>query len=97
MRTVNANEARTKWRDVLDTVAAGKPVVVERYGKPVAAVIPFDAYEALAEQIEDLEDERAADVALAEYLRDPSGAMALEDLDAELEEMEVSEGENRNA
>ena len=97
MRTVNANEARTNWRDVLDTVVAGKSVVVERHGKPVAAVIPFDVYEALAEQIEDLEDERAADVALAEYLRDPSGAMALEELDAELEEMEVSEGKSRNA
>lgn len=97
MQTVKANEARTKWRDVLDTVVAGNPVVVERHGKPVAAVIPFEAYEALAEQIEDLEDERAADVALAEYRRNPSGAMTLEELDAELEALEAKEGERHDA
>ena len=48
---VSSREARAKWRTVLDTVDKGTAdVVVERYGKPIAAIIPYVDYEALLEE-----------------------------------------------
>ncbi len=69
---MSAQEARARWRDVLDAAVAGKPVIVERHGKPVAAVISYREFEALREAMEDLEDARYADAVLQEIERDPS-------------------------
>ena len=39
---LSSREARTKWRDVLDTIDNGTAdVVIERYGKPIATLIPY--------------------------------------------------------
>ena len=37
---MSSDEARSKWREVLDTAVAGNQVVIERYGKPVAVIVP---------------------------------------------------------
>ena len=66
-----------------DAVMGGTIVVMERYGKPLMAMIPYADYLALQEQLEDLRDLRAAEAAHAEYKRDPSTARAWEDVKAE--------------
>jgi hypothetical protein len=67
--------------------------LVEYADKPVAAVIPFEDFMALKEQLEDLYDIRAADAAHAEYKRDPSTARPLDELIAEWEAMDAAQGE----
>lgn len=82
---LSSREARTKWRDVLDAVNQGKTdIVIERYGKPVAAVIAYEDYEALLEELEDLRDGRLAQIAYEEWKRDPSTARPWEEVEAEL-------------
>ena len=82
---LSSREARTRWRDVLDAVNQGKTdVVIERYGKPVAAVIAYEDYEALMEELEDLRDGRLAVAAYEEWKRDPSTARPYEEIRAEL-------------
>jgi prevent-host-death family protein len=84
----SSDEARTHWRDILDIGMRGGDVVVERYGKPVVAVIPYEDYEALIDALDDLRDGRLAAVRLAEWERDPSVARPYEDIRAEM----VAEG-----
>ena len=43
-RVISSDQARAKWREVLDTAVAGKNVIIERYGKPVAVIIPYQDY-----------------------------------------------------
>lgn len=40
IKTVKSDEARTKMRDILDEVTAGRDVVIERYNKPVGVMVP---------------------------------------------------------
>lgn len=68
---LNSDDARTRWRDVLDTAGSGQDVVIARYGKAMAAVIPIADYEALQEELEDLRAARRAQVALAAWRTDP--------------------------
>jgi prevent-host-death family protein len=44
-RTLGAFEARRQFGKVLQGVARGDKVVVERNGEPVAAVVPIELYE----------------------------------------------------
>lgn len=42
MRAISASEAKNRFAALLDTVVAqGDEIIVERQGKPQAAVIPF--------------------------------------------------------
>lgn len=43
---MSSDEARTKWREVLDTAVAGNHVIIERYGKPVAVIAPYASSQA---------------------------------------------------
>ena len=82
---VSSREVRTKWRTILDTVDRGTAdVVIERYGKPIATLIPYADYEALLEYLEDLRDVRYATAALEEYEQDPSTARPYQEIRAEL-------------
>ncbi len=48
MRTVvGVAEARAQLSDIVAQAANGQVTVIERYGRPTAAVIPFDALESL--------------------------------------------------
>jgi prevent-host-death family protein len=40
MKTLPTDYARTHMRDLLDEAVAGNSVVLTRYGKPVAVVVP---------------------------------------------------------
>lgn len=48
---INSREARAKWRDLLDTIYRGSPgIVIERYGKPVAALVSYEDFEKLQQR-----------------------------------------------
>jgi prevent-host-death family protein len=81
MRTkvMSSDDVRTGWRGVMDEVMTGGTVTVERYSKPVAAVIPYEAYLAVQKVLEDYYDLTLAEAAYAEYKNDPSTAMPLEE------------------
>jgi antitoxin (DNA-binding transcriptional repressor) of toxin-antitoxin stability system len=82
-KIMKSEAVRVGWRDVLDDVIAGTDILVERYNKPVAAVIGHDVYVALQEEIEDLRLGLRAQAALDEYDRDPSLARPWEEVKAE--------------
>jgi prevent-host-death family protein len=85
LRVLNTNEARLKWRDVVDAASSGETdTVIERYGKPLVAVIPFEDYEALEEALDDLRATRRAERALAEWKADPSTARDFSEIRAEM-------------
>jgi len=47
-RHVSAREARNKFADIMGSVRyGGEEIIVERSGRPMAAVIPVDTYERL--------------------------------------------------
>lgn len=46
MATTVISSDQARWREVLDTVVSGNDVIIERYGKPVAILIPYQDYEA---------------------------------------------------
>ena len=45
-KRVSSDQARTGWRHMLDAVATGDTIIIERYGKPVAVL---SAYQDFAE------------------------------------------------
>ena len=82
---ISSREARMKWRTVLDTVDRGTAdVVIERYGKPIATLIPYADYEELSEYLEELRDVRFATAALERHRKDPSTARPYEEFRAEM-------------
>jgi len=56
---MSSDEARSKWREVLDTAVAGNKVVIERYGKPVAVIVPYAEYVQSAGQANTVQEETA--------------------------------------
>lgn len=64
-KVLKSPSARANWRDVLDQVKEAD-VVVERYGSPVVAIIPYADYSAIREQLENLRAVRQAQSAYAE-------------------------------
>jgi prevent-host-death family protein len=47
LMTVKSDEARIRMRDILDETVAGREVVIQRYDKPVAVVVPYELWKAL--------------------------------------------------
>lgn len=43
-KTISSDQARAKWRELLDTAVTGNHVIIERYGKPVAVLVPYQDY-----------------------------------------------------
>jgi len=85
---LNSDEARSRWRDILDAAGAGADVVIARYGKPMAAVIPIADYEALIEELADLRAGRRAQAALEAWRAQPGRGRPYTEVRAEL----VAEG-----
>lgn len=83
--TINSREARTRWRDLLDRVLAGdSDIIIERNGKPVAAMIPIEDYEVLLDKLEDLRSARRAAKLYESWKKNPAIAQSIEDVEAEL-------------
>jgi prevent-host-death family protein len=63
--TIGSREARQKWRDLLDAAYRGiGDTVIERNGKPIAVLIPYEDYLAIEEALDDI---RAARRAIRSY------------------------------
>ena len=78
--TISTGQLRQRLADALNRASYAKDrIVVERNGRPVAAIVPLDDLEVL-EALEDAADARAADEAKAE-----GGAIPLADFLRELE------------
>jgi prevent-host-death family protein len=45
-----AEEARNQLPDLLDAAEKGQPTVITRHGRPVAALVPIEAYDETAHQ-----------------------------------------------
>ena len=85
-RTVSSREVRRILRDLLDAANKGdSDTVIERNGRPVAALIPFEDYEALMEELDELRAGWRAEAALDAWRRDPSLGQPWEDARADIE------------
>jgi hypothetical protein len=93
-KVMKSEAVRVGWRDVVDDVVAGTDVLVERYNKPVVAVIPYAVYVALAEEIEDYRLGLRAQAALDKYNRDPSLGRPWEEVKAEWHAKDASEDDD---
>jgi antitoxin YefM len=87
-KTVPVREFRSNLAELLSDVADRRDhVVVTRNGRPVAALVPVDEYEALEETAEILSDPdalSALEAGLAELARDET--VSLDDVRRELAE-----------
>jgi PHD/YefM family antitoxin component YafN of YafNO toxin-antitoxin module len=89
IKVVDSNRARALWREILDGAqAGGEDVIVERYGKPVAAVIAYEDFLALEDALDDLRAARRAGAAYEEWKKEPGRAVPYETFRAGL----VAEG-----
>jgi prevent-host-death family protein len=85
VKVIDSNRARALWREILDKAqAGGEDVIVERYGKPVAAVIAYEDFVALEDALDDLRASRRAGAAYEEWKREPSRAVPYESFRANL-------------
>jgi prevent-host-death family protein len=51
-KTVDSNQARNNWREMLDTVASRQmDVVITRYNKPVATMLNYEDYLAVRDEL----------------------------------------------
>lgn len=85
-KVMSSDRARTHWREVLDNASSGEDVVIERYGKRTAAVIAYEDFEALQEELEDLRAARRAIEVYEAWKRDRSIARPYSEIRAELVE-----------
>ncbi len=81
-RHMSSREARNRFADLMGMVHyGGEEVIVERSGRPVAAVIPLDTYERMVKQRREhfkvLDDFRSSlpHVSLEEVSMDVQGAI----------------------
>ena len=54
--TMNSEQARREWREMLDhAYMDNQEVVIERYGKPIVAVVKYTQWQKTQERLEELE------------------------------------------
>jgi len=82
---VGSREARARWRLLLDAAYSGTAdIIIERSGRPVAALISYEDYEAILEELDDLRAARRAQQVYEEWKRDPSSGTPWEEVKAQL-------------
>lgn len=84
VQTLDSHQARLRWRDMLDAAHTGSDVIIERYGKPMATLIPYEDYQALLDELDDLREARRATAAYEAWKREPSLGRPYEEIRAEL-------------
>ena len=53
--TFKSDEARNRWRDMMDIALTGGRVIVERYNKPQAILIGYEQMNAIVQRLQELE------------------------------------------
>ena len=77
-QTINSKTARQNWRDLLDAAhTGGGDTVIERNGRPIAAVIPYA-------ELDELRAARRGQAAYAAWQRDPSLGRPWAEIKAEM-------------
>mgnify|MGYP001578652206 FL=1 len=67
-KTCSVAEARNRFSEIISTATfSHEAIIIERRGKPIAAIIGIEEYEALAERLEELQDIKEAEEALKEH------------------------------
>lgn len=75
---IGAKDARAKFAELLGRVGFGREeIVIERSGKPMAALIPMDVYEQMVA-------EREARFAIAERIQAKQPALSSEQVEADV-------------
>ena len=70
--TISAMEIRKQLGDLLSRILyTGECFIIERRGKPIAAIIGIEEYKAVLPILEDLEDVTRAEESLARYRENP--------------------------
>ncbi len=84
-KVMNSKAARASWRDLLDLAHKGEgDTIIERNGRPVAVLIPFEDYEALQDELDDLRSGRRAQAAVDAWEKDHSLGRPWEEVKAEM-------------
>jgi prevent-host-death family protein len=92
VKEVTSRRARAEWREILDTVMTGdSDIVISRYGKEVAVLIPAEDYRALESELEELRMTRVAEDIYEAYLADRSAAVQYTEVREELLDEETSD------
>jgi prevent-host-death family protein len=61
IQTFDSNQARARWRDLLDAAQTNETdVVITRYNKPVVAMLAYEDYVAIREELQRQRARRAA-------------------------------------
>jgi prevent-host-death family protein len=90
--TIGSREARQKWRDLLDAAYTGSvDTIIERSGKPVAVLIPYEDYLAIQEALDDLRAARRVAETYAALKQNPKLGRSYEEIRATLENKEESD------
>ena len=85
VQTLDSQIAHQNWPDLLDCAMTGETdVVVTRAGKPLIAMISYQDYADLQEELDELRAARRAFAIYQEWKRDPSIAQPWEEVMAEL-------------
>jgi len=84
VHVLKSDKARLQWRRLLEAARKGDDTVIEHYDTPTAALIPYEDYLALQEQLDDLRAARRAEAALEKWERDPSSARDFSEFEAEM-------------
>lgn len=93
VQVMQAAEVRANWRKVLDAALTREAdTVIERSGKPIAALIPHDDYVALQEELEDLRDARLALPELEAWRADPDTGRPYSEIRAEMVDQGLLDG-----
>jgi len=66
--TMKGEEARNSWRDIIDTAFQGGEVVIQRYDKPVAVLVNYDAWLTWKAQRNAFLDAQAAEIEAGNYM-----------------------------
>lgn len=82
--TMDSNSPRSRWRDLLDSATAGEDVVITRYGKPVTAMISYEDYVALLDELDDIRSARRAGAIIADLEAGRTTTRPLDEVEAEL-------------
>jgi len=83
-KTVSSENARSQWREIIESAIAGNDVVIERYGKPIVAVISYEDFLELEEILEEMREAREAQIVLDEWQRDAATARPWEEVKSDL-------------
>jgi prevent-host-death family protein len=83
--TWDSRAARENWRKLLDAATTGRSdIVITRHGQPAAALIAYEDYLALQDELDELRAARRAEETVAAWRADPSIARPWTEVEAEL-------------